>query len=70
MKRKPGPTPRHYFQTSISLPVRLLDRVKALAKLQGVSHNHIYRKALEAYLNENPGTARHEERTEDLGDKK
>lgn len=53
-RRKPGPIRRNYFQTSITLPLTMFERVKTYAASSGMSHTQIYRAALEAYLNENP----------------
>ena len=53
-KKKPGPAKRHYFQTTITLPRALLDRVRARSIRTSVPHTQIYREAVEAYLKDDP----------------
>lgn len=50
MTKKPGPSKRHYFHTTITLPAPLYEKVRALALSRAVPHTQIYREAVEAYL--------------------
>lgn len=50
MKRKPGPSKRDYFHTTITLPRSLLAQVRAMSIAKQIPHTQIYREAVEAYI--------------------
>lgn len=49
-KKKPGPSKRNYFKTTITLPPALVARVHRHSLKHSIPHTQIYREAVEAYL--------------------